>query len=240
MIRRSPFQNRRAFTLIELLVVMAIISMLASMLLPSLSSAKEQALRIQCLSNQRQAGMALRMWSDDNRLRYPWETSVSNGGTQGSICAWAHFYVVQSEMVTPKILACPSDRERYAAFAFDGTNTGCLIWNGNYDVSYFIGLDATAARPAMHLLGDRNVTGLESQNCAATSVNGIVTWLMPSNNPGWDMSIHRNAGNIALADGSAGRFGISALRVHSTTAAANTDANCALKPLLCPVGSGTT
>jgi prepilin-type N-terminal cleavage/methylation domain-containing protein len=240
MNHRISCKNPRAFTLIELLVVMAIISMLASLLLPTLSSAKEQALRIQCLSNQRQVSLALRMWSDDNRLRYPWETSTDNGGTQGSICAWAHFYVVQAEMVTPRILNCPSDPARYVATAFDGTNNGCLIWNGNYDVSYFVGLDATAGRPAMHLLGDRNITGLESQNCAATSVNGIVTWLMPSNNPGWDMSIHRNAGNIALADGSAGRFGESALRDHCVTAAANTDANCALKPLLCPVGSGTT
>jgi len=166
--------------------------------------------------------------------------TADNGGTQGSVCAWVHFNVVGAEMVTPKILACPSDRDRYAAWNFTGTNTGCLAWNGNYAVSYFVGLDANAGRPAMHLLGDRNVTGLESQNCAATSINGIVTWLMPSNNPGWDMSIHRNAGNIALADGSAGRFGESALRDHCITASANTDANCALKPLLSPAGSSTT
>jgi len=237
MKHRIPFQNQRAFTLIELLVVMAIISMLASLLLPSLSSAKEQALRIRCLSNQRQINMALRMWSDDNNLRYPWETTTANGGSQGSFCAWVHFNVVQAELVTPKILVCPSDPDRYAAWNFTGTNSGCLAWNGNYAVSYFVGLDSTGGRPAMHLLGDRNVTGLESQNCAPTYVNSIVTWLMPSNNPGWDMSIHRSSGNIALADGSAGRFGGNALRSHCMTAAVNTDANCALKPLLAPLGS---
>jgi prepilin-type N-terminal cleavage/methylation domain-containing protein/prepilin-type processing-associated H-X9-DG protein len=230
MKHRNRFKNQRAFTLIELLTVMAIISILASLLLPSLSRAKEQALRIQCLSNQRQLGMALRMWSDDNGFHYPWEVTAANGGSQGSCLTWVHFNVAQWEMTTPRILACPSDPGRNASVNFGGTNSGCLAWNGNYAVSYFVGLDATAGRPAMHLLGDRNVTGLESQNCAPTCVSSVVTWLMPTNNPGWDMSIHRNAGNIALADGSAARFGEGGLRDHCVTAAVNTGANCALKP----------
>ena len=240
MNHRNPFKKQRAFTLIELLVVMAIISILASLLLPSLSLAKERARRIQCVSNQRQISMALRMWSDDNRFRYPWETTADNGGSQGSCCAWVHFNVAGSEMVTAKILACPSDPDRYAAWNFTGTNTGCLAWNGNYAVSYFVGLDATLNRPMMHLLGDRNVTGLESQCCAPTYVSNLVTWLMPSNNPGWDMSIHRSAGNVALADGSVAEYGVGGLDGHCVTAAVHTDANCALKPLISPAGSGST
>jgi hypothetical protein len=177
------------------------------------------------------------MWSDDNNFRYPWETTTDNGGSQGSCCAWVHFNVVQAEMVTPRILLCPSDHDRYAAWNFSGTNTGCLAWNGNYAVSYFVGLDATVARPMMQLLGDRNVTGLESQTCPPTGVGSVVTWLMPSNNPGWDMSIHRSMGNIALADGSAARFGGAGLMNQCMMEAVDTHANCALKPLLCPLGS---
>src|SRR5438046_10488261 len=68
--RANKLQDN-GFTLIELLVVMAIITILASLLLPSLSRAKEQARMIQCLNNLRQIGISVKLYVDDHHGKFP-------------------------------------------------------------------------------------------------------------------------------------------------------------------------
>jgi hypothetical protein len=179
-----PFKRR---DLVAIVATAALVFVVA--LVPALRRTKIKAGRITCVSSLKQIGLSYRIYANDHHDFYP----ASVGATNPVIRAEALvgrtapiFQALSNVLSQTLILVCPTD-----------TRPRAVNWNEltTTNLSYFVGLDAVDTKPNMILTGDRNLA-LDGH-----LLSGVVP--LGTNSPvAWTKDMHRQSGNIGLADGS--------------------------------------
>jgi prepilin-type N-terminal cleavage/methylation domain-containing protein len=123
---------RNGFTLIELLVVIAIIAILAAMLLPALSSAKERAKRTVCKNNQRQIVLTMLMYASDNQNKFP-DGRRDNAFEHFSFISSDNFeYLREVGSMTTNSLSCPNKQDWFRVSQGIGIRLGYYFLYGHH------------------------------------------------------------------------------------------------------------
>ena len=207
--RERKDQPGNAFTRIELAAVLAaIFFVMGFIVVPAMATTKADSGRITCFNNLRGIGRAVQVWANDHHRQFSWRSyPPQDGGSTTQLrpaAAWFEYSVLSNELVTPRILACPSDAgvKRAEIFAYEDEG---LLRQGyqNNAVSYPLNLDGSLDVPRSWLSGDRNIDAGSYQDfqCSAGVQGPMAIPLGAQPVMRWTNAVHGLFGHMATTDG---------------------------------------
>jgi prepilin-type N-terminal cleavage/methylation domain-containing protein/prepilin-type processing-associated H-X9-DG protein len=199
---------KRFFTLIELLVVIAIIAILAAMLLPALSKARDKARTISCASNVKQIGLALTMYAQENQDWFPPLNGLAASGPNWStsFSTWRQAYL--HYIGDRSVFKCPADSRNVATTNDSGVlvmvtgtkeDAQCAVY---YAANYLLHKETPRTmievkNPSVTIFGIDQVNS--GYRCVMS--NGTVTKQQLGEAPGYEPGRHNRGANAVHCDG---------------------------------------
>jgi len=156
-------EKKSGFTLIELLVVIAIIAVLAGLLLPALSTARERARRTTCMTNLKQFSVAYEMYAEDHYEKFP---SSPEGLYIGGKSIYPNY------INTPKTFWCPSSIGRNNPLP---TTIDSSSWNNSYAFVFGLTTSNKSTKP-VPMISDRGIYNTKINTSDFNPLTGNHPW----------------------------------------------------------------
>ena len=204
----------------EVCCALAALALLLMVTLPALGMSKGRSHRIVCVNNLSRIGLANAMWANEHDGRRPmmvpyWDGGTATAGTPPSgngngspwfapisSTAWFQYYWLSNELVTPKVLLCPSDATRRPATDWSASSAGGLLHAifRNNSVSYVVAHSFSELERGL-IGADRNLPfTLAIANCAY-GYQGVKELGPTSQSLAWSGILHYPLGNLLYNDG---------------------------------------